>query len=117
MRLLLPLLAVVLTGCGKMMPDANPDPVEVAGRVTLNGKGVSDVTLTLQVTGGTGAMATLPVKNGDAKGSVVPGKYTYFIAEGTNAAAFQKIPNKYRAGAMDRQIEIAAGTTLHITLD
>lgn len=114
--LLLPVLVLVAFGCGKIVPDANPEAVEVTGRVTQGGKAISDVTLTLQPTG-TGTQATLPVKDGNVKGTVTPGKYTYYITEGAKAAAYKSIPEGYRAGSMDRQIEIKAGTTLDIKLD
>ena len=111
------LLALVLVvGC-KMTPGKNSDPVEISGKVTLpGGRVVNDVTLNLQPTGD-GAQATLPVKDGNFKGTVTPGKYTYFLSEGKNPAAFEAIPGKYKAGSMDRQVEIASGTTLNLTLE
>jgi hypothetical protein len=117
MRKSLLLAFIALAGC-QTNPSPNPDPIEVSGKVTLpGGKAVSDVVLNLQPTG-TGGQATLPVKNGAFKGSVMPGRYTYYITEDSkNPAAFAAIPERYRAGAMDRQIDIAAGSTLNITLD
>jgi hypothetical protein len=38
---------------------------------------------------------------------------TDFIGEGSSASAFKAIPEKYRSGSMDRQIDVAAGTTQH----
>jgi hypothetical protein len=109
MRKLIPLLGLaLLIGCG-INPGTNPDQVDITGRVTLpGGKAVTNVTFNLQPTG-TGTQAFYPVKNGEFKGKATPGKYTYFISEGASAAAFKTIPAKYRAGSMDRQIDVAAG--------
>jgi len=117
MRKLLPLAIIALAGC-QTNPSPNPDPVEVSGKVTLpGGKSVSGVVLNLQPTG-TGGQAMLPVKNGAFKGSVMPGRYTYYITEDSKyPAAFAVIPERYRAGSMDRQVDIAAGATLNITLE
>ncbi len=108
-------LAVV--GCSKVDPGKNPEMTEITGTVTLKGQPVSDVILNLQPTG-TGTMATIPVAQGKFKASVTPGKYTYFISETSRGAAvLAKIPKQYHAGALDRQIDIAAGTVLDIKLD
>ncbi|MCI0376870.1 MAG: hypothetical protein L0215_04640 [Gemmataceae bacterium] len=114
-RFLFLLASLSLLGCGAHS-GKNPDPVEVEGRVTLKSKPVSGVTLQLQPTG-TGTQASLPLKDGTFRGSVTPGKYTYYVSEGSNTAAFQVIPEKYRAGALDRQIHIGAGSKLDLTLD
>lgn len=114
MRKLLPLLAGVLIGCGDV--GRNPEPVAVSGSVTLMGKPVSDVTLNLQPTG-RGGQAALPVKAGAFQGKVTPGRYTYYISQGAKAASFRAIPEKYHAGALDRQLDVAEGTTLSIALD
>jgi hypothetical protein len=115
MRKLILLLALVLIGCGNNVGQ-NPEAVEISGRVTLSGKPVSDVTLNLQPTG-TGTQAALPVKAGEFRGKVTPGRYTYYISQGPKAASFQAIPAKYRSGSLDRQIDVGEGTTLTITLD
>jgi hypothetical protein len=119
MRKLIPLLGlaglVLLVGCG-VNPGKNPDQVDITGKVTLPGKTVTDVTFNLQPTG-TGTQAFYPVKNGEFKGKATPGKYTYFISEGPSASAFKAIPEKYRSGSMDRQIDVDAGTPLNITLN
>ena len=119
MRKLMPLLGLVLVGCSVNV-GKNDDPVEVTGKVAFaTGKPVSDVTLNLQpVKGGGHAFAT--VKNGQFKAAVMPGTYTYFIAEGPKGsppAAFDAIPDKYRAGAMDRQVEIKSGAVLDLKLE
>lgn len=114
MRKLIPLVVLVMLGCGKI--EQNPDPVDVSGRVTLRGGPVGDVTLNLQPTG-KGSQAALPVKGGAFQGKVTPGRYTYYISQGPNAASFQAIPEKYHTGSLDRQIDVSEGNTLTITLD
>ncbi len=118
MRKRIPLLVVVLVGlgCGGVNPGTNPDQVDITGKVTLAGRLVNDVTFNLQATG-VGTQAAYPVKAGAFQGKATPGKYTYFISEGTNASAFKAIPEKYRQGAMDRQINVGSGSVLNITLD
>ena len=116
MRKWIPLLSLVLIGCGGVNPGTNPEQVDISGRVTLAGRPVSDVTFNLQATG-VGTQAAYPIKGGAFQGKATPGKYTYYISEGTSAAAFKAIPEKYRLGAMDRQIDVSSGSTLNITLD
>jgi len=96
-------------GCGGIDPGKNPDRIDVTGTVTLKGKQVNDVVLNLQPTKG-GVQATMPVKNGQVKGSVVPGTYTYYLSEGPKLSAFKEVPEKYRSGSMDRQMEINNAT-------
>jgi len=115
MRKTLPLLALFLIGCS-IDPGKNADPVEISGHVTLKGNPVNDVTFNLQPTS-KGAQAMFVLKNGEFKGKVVPGRYTYFISEGAKPASYQAIPEKFRSGAMDRQIDIGDGSKLDIKLD
>ncbi len=62
--------------------------------------------LNLQPTKG-GVQATLPVKNGQIRGTVVPGTYTYYLTEGPKLSAYREVPERFRSGSMDRQVEIA----------
>ena len=60
----------------------------------------------------------MPVKGGAFRGSITPGKYTYYISEVSGkTTAFASIPEKYREGSLDRQIEIETGKSLDLTLD
>jgi hypothetical protein len=113
--LLLVVVLLPLVGC-KINPGKTSEPVEITGRVTQNGNPVNNVTLNLQPTG-KGTQAALPVKNGEIRGSVTPGKYTYYVTESGNPAALKSIPEKYHLGSLDRQVEISSGSTLTITLD
>jgi hypothetical protein len=111
------MVVLLIVGCGFKDPGKNPDPVEVSGRVTKGGRPVSDVVLNFQSTG-EGTQAAMPVKGGDFRGAITPGKYTYYISEVSGkTTAFAAIPEKYRAGSMDRQIEIESGKPLDLTLD
>jgi hypothetical protein len=105
----------VIVGCS-VNPGVNPEPVDIAGKVTLGGRPVSDVTLNHQVTGN-GTEAAFPVKAGEFRGKATPGRYTYYLSEGPKPAAYKAVPVKFRRGSLDRQIDIAAGTTVTITLD
>jgi hypothetical protein len=109
MRKLVLLLALALLGCGTD-PGRTADPVDFSGEVTLNGKPLSAATLHLQPTGA-GTEAFLPVKSGTFRGKVTPGRYTYYVS------GAKGIPEKFRAGSLDRQTDIAAGTTLRVTLE
>jgi hypothetical protein len=115
MRKLIPLFGLVLIGCMRD-PGHNPDPVEVSGTVQAGGKSVTDVVLNLQPTG-QGGQATIPVKNGEFRGSVIPGRYTWYFTETRNTAAFRTIPEKYRAGSLDRQIDVKPGAALNLSME
>lgn len=111
------LVALLIAGCGYKDPGKNPDPVEVSGRVTKGGRPVTDVVLNFQSTGD-GTQAAVPVKSGDFRATITPGKYTYYISEVSGkTTAFAAIPEKYRNGSLDRQIEIETGKSLDLTLD
>ena len=106
-----------LAGCGYENPGKQGEPLEITGRVTKGGKAVTDVVLNFQATG-EGRQASMPLKNGEFKGSMTPGKYTYFFSEmDGKSKAFVGIPEKYRQGSLDRQIEIGQIKTLDLTLD
>lgn len=119
MRKLIPLLGLVLVGC-RVDPGKNPDPVEVTGQVTsATGKPVTDVVLTFQPVD-RGATATAVVKNGQYKASVIPGTYTFFFAEGpkgVSPAGYNAIPEKYRAGSLDRKVEVKGAGEVNLSID
>lgn len=109
------LLVLGLIGCS-VNPGRNPDPVEIEGNVTLAGKKVNNVVLKLLVTG-KGLPADIQVKDGKYKHAVTPGKYAYFLSEGSDAAAFAAVPEKYRDSSTERQIEIKSAGTVDIVFD
>jgi hypothetical protein len=116
MKKLLPfVLLVAAIGCG-VNPGKTADYVDVTGKVTVKGQPVSGVVFHFRpITGG--AMRQFTLTNGDFKGQMVPGTYTYYVEEGNNPASFNAIPQKYRTASMDHKIEVAAGSNLQIKLD
>ncbi len=116
MRILCAVLVLASLGCGGVSVAPFSDPVDVTGKVTMSGKPLTDVKLNFQPTGD-GLPAVVDVKGGAFTAKLTPGKYTYYMTPGKKEAAFKAIPEKYLAGSMDRQHEIAAGTTLELLLD
>ena len=108
---------VFLVGCGGVKVVPKPDFVDVTFSVTAGGKPVNDVSLTLLSVGEVGGQVQGPVAQGKLKLSVIPGTYTYFVAEGKNPAAFNAIPAKYHAGAMDRTFEVKEAGSIELKLD
>ena len=116
LRLVLVALPLAVLGCGGVTPDKNPDPVEITGTVTLGGKPVDGATMNFQTTG-QGAQALIPIKAGKYKGVVIPGKYTYYVTEGSHPAALKGVPAAWQAGSLERQVEIPGPMTLDVKLD
>lgn len=107
------------TGCSRKIDPgpANPDPIEISGKLTLNGRPVSGVNIFFQTTGTAGTQASMSVKNGEFKGVIMPGTYTYSIQEGDDPKAFEAIPKQYYQGDLNRTVEVSAGARLEIKLD
>lgn len=105
---------VMLAGCG-VNPGKNADPVEVSGKVSINGKPVADAQLHFQPTGA-GLQAMFAVKNGQFRGTMTPGKYTYYL-DAAKPSVLASIPEKFRYGSLERQMEIDAGDSLEIRFE
>lgn len=114
-NVILVLWCVAAAGCNTTSITVTPAPVDVTGSVKLAGQPLDEGTLNLQPTG-PGNPATIPVKKGSFQAKVTPGRYTYFFSEGGSRATFAKIPVGYRAGSMDRQIDVASGSTLEFAI-
>ncbi len=110
LRFVLLPLALTFAGCGPAMKPMAAI-ADVSGSVKLMGQPMEDGVLNFQPTG-PGSPATIPVKKGTFKTQLVPGQYTYFFSEGGAKSTYDKIPPAYRAGSMDRQVEIAPGAKL-----
>jgi hypothetical protein len=108
---------VFLVGCGGVKVVPKPDFVDVTFSVTAGGKPVNDVTMTLLSVGEVGGQVQGPVAQGKLKLSVIPGTYTYFVAEGKNPAAFNAIPAKDHAGSMDRTFDVKEAGSIELNLD
>jgi hypothetical protein len=109
------LAGLALAGCGSV-PPTEPE-VEVMATVSKGGKPVSDVAINFQPTG-LGLPKVIDVKEGAFLTTLVPGTYTYYFTAGKDKGAFDSIPQGYRAGSLDRQIEIASGSgSLELQID
>ncbi len=114
-RLLSCVLLALVVGCGGSVTPTS-EPVDISGEVKASGKPVSGVKLNLQPTGD-GLPAVIDVTDGKFTVKAIPGKYTYFISAGKDAAALKSIPQKYLEGSLDRQHDVASGTVLTLSLD
>jgi hypothetical protein len=111
-------LLLSLVGCGGVKVNQNPQQSEVTVSVTTKGQPVDDVKLVmLAVDDKGGGQAEGVVSKGKVKLTVYPGKYTYYVEAGKTETSFSKIPAAYHQGAMDRTVEIQAGSTLELKLD
>jgi hypothetical protein len=117
-RLLSALAVVValaaLTGCGGGLVPESGEEVQVSGKVAAPaGKSVSGYNIFFQATGGKARMATFPIgADGSFSGTMVKGKYTYYLTAGKGAAtekALEAFPEAYRQGSLDRQIDVNGG--------
>ncbi|MFN0052012.1 MAG: hypothetical protein ACKV0T_07465 [Planctomycetales bacterium] len=113
MRKILLVLAVMIAGCGTRVTPTSA-PVKISGQVTQGGQPIS-VVLHLQPTVQGGQQAMVNVTDGKFETTVTPGKYTYYLAKG-GASGDITIPEDYTAGSMERQVDIAEGTKLDISL-
>ncbi len=103
------MLLGAIVGCGGVSVTPTAARVAVTGNVTLAGKPLTDVDLNLQPTGD-GLPAVLKVKDGKFEAELVPGKYTYFLSQGSGPAgakAIAKVPVTFLQGSADREVEFA----------
>lgn len=110
-RLFTAIVLMLVTGCGGVDPGRTAEPVEISGTVRIKGKPATDAVLNLQPTKG-GVQAALHLKGGRFSGKVVPGTYTWYLTDGARPLSPREVPDRFRLGAMDRQIEIDGGTVL-----
>ena len=108
-------LPLLLAGCGTPVETVQA-PVPVTINVTVNGKPIHDVQLTLQPMVD-GAQAVGTVAKGEFKAEVVPGIYTYYIDSGKSAADLAKIPDAYRMGSKDRKLELTQAGTFDVSIN
>lgn len=111
--------SVLLAGCGGSGTSPNPAPTAATGTVNQNGQPVSSVVLNFQPTGAGALPAAVPVSDGKFEAQINPGRYTWYISEGSGAdsrKAFATISEEFRAGSLDRQIDVAPGTALQLEI-
>jgi hypothetical protein len=116
MRVLVPLFALVIAGCGGVSVTPTPEAVDVSVSVTSGGKPVDDVKFNFQPTDG-GLPAVVEVTAGKFTSKVTPGKYTWFISSGKSENSLAAIPAQYFEGSLERQLEIPSGDSIEVKLD
>jgi hypothetical protein len=106
MRCFVLVLGVMLAGCGGVSVQEISEPEQFSGQVTQRGQPVSGVVLRFQPIAKGGTEAIVQVKDGKYTATATPGLYTYFFEEGVSPAAYQAIPDAYRHGSLEREIEV-----------
>jgi hypothetical protein len=117
---------VLVSGCGPKDQAPHDKPSPVTGTINgPDGKPMANVGIYFQPTGN-GFPMTFFAENGTFKGDMIPGKYAWSIRipeSGLNAAqqkaaatAYKGVPEKFREGSMDRQIEVKPNDTITIDL-
>ena len=102
------LMATFTTGCQYKVP-LMPAPVEVTGKLTKGGQPFGDVILMLQPLQ-TGHPVPLTVKpDGSFKGSIVPGKYAYYITPVESSSAIDSVDASFKEASMSRTVTIEPG--------
>lgn len=111
--------SVLLIGCGVSGTSPNPAPTAAGGTVNQNGQPVSSVVLNFQPTGAGALPAAVPVTDGKFEAQINPGRYTWYISEGSGTdskKSFAAISEEFRAGSLDRQIDVIPGTSLQLEI-
>lgn len=101
-----------LTGCGGYIQTEAGQQIDVSGIVNgPDSKPLNNVMIHFQATGGAAQGVNFPVKDGKFSGKMNAGKYTYYLGgEGPKMeAALKSIPQTWKAGSLDRQIDVKAG--------
>jgi hypothetical protein len=115
------ILMCLLTGCQYKVAIMD-EPVSVSGKLTKDGKPLGTVTLMLQPLE-SGHMTPLKVSaDGSFKGTVVPGKYAYFLApieniENSDTSVFNGVDASLKEASMTRTVTVQPGqTSLNVEL-
>ena len=119
MLLLVAANSIILSGCGSITPAVNPSPVAISGSVAQGGKPVSDLVLNLQPTGPGALPVTVALKNGQFEAEISPGRYTWYLSEGSEKSskkAFESVAESFRAGSLERQIDVSPGGRIELEL-
>ena len=120
MFLVLSVNSIILSGCGNITPSMNPSPISVSGSVMQGNQPVGDVVLNLQPTGPGALPVVIVLKNGQFEADVNPGSYTWFLSEGSEKSskkAFESVAESFRAGSLERQIEVSPGSKIELKLN
>lgn len=113
------LLVLAITGCG-YRAEMLKGPTEVTGKVTKGGQPFGNVVLMMQPLE-TGHPAPLEVKaDGTFKGTLVPGKYAYYLAPSNDpaqAGVLNGVDSGLKEANMQRTVTVAEGQSqLDVTL-
>ncbi|MFN6399790.1 MAG: hypothetical protein ACK449_07825 [Planctomycetota bacterium] len=104
------ILICLFTGCQYKVAIMG-EPVSVSGKLTKDGKPLGNVTLMLQPVE-TGHMVPMAVgSDGAFKGTVVPGKYAYYLAasDGGDASALNALDASLQEAKMTRTVTVQPG--------
>lgn len=117
-RLLMISFAAIALGC-KSDPPALPQPLDIDGTVTLNGKPVGNVRLVLNA-GSEGVSTGNAEVSADGKftAKLRPGKYLYVVEQiSGKSAPFKAIPEKYHSVNGEHMVEVPpTGGSIEIAL-
>jgi len=116
--LLLCVFAFAFSGCA-YKADLISEPVEIQGKLTKSGQPLGDVTLMLQPLQVGHPVPMKVSTSGAFKGSVVPGKYAYFLVvnESSDPASQGSIDASLKEANMQRTVTVEPGqTTLNVEL-
>jgi hypothetical protein len=112
-------LATGALGCSDA-PVLKDAPVSISGKVTLGGKPVSHVVLSLHPLD-QGHLKSFPVAaDGTFQGEAISGNYAYYVeksAAPNSAATMQRIDPKYHQPDMSRSVSVEFGKELALALD
>ncbi len=118
--LVISVCSVFLVGCGGSVTTPNPEPTAVTGTVIQKGQPVANVVLNFQPTGAGALPAVVPLKDGKFEAQISPGRYTWYLSEGSGAEsrkAFATISEEFQAGSLDRQIDVEPGKPLQLEVN
>lgn len=108
-------ILAMMVGCGVAVTP-NPEPVDIKGTLSLDGKPISDVKINFQPTE-IGLPAVVPVNEGKFEWKLTPGKYTWYITQGSSEKTLEGISVEFLEGSMARIIDVKAGQELNFSMD
>ncbi|MFN5104746.1 MAG: hypothetical protein ACK5GJ_18295 [Planctomycetota bacterium] len=111
-------LICLFSGCAPKV-EMLGEPVSVSGKLTKSGQPLGNVTLMLQPLEKGHPVPLKVGADGSYKGSVVPGKYAYFLMplDEANAAVLNGVDASLKEANMQRTITVAPGqSSLNVEL-
>jgi hypothetical protein len=118
-RKLIVLSILLMCGCGpSVSPMGSTTPVK--GSLSVGGKTVGDVVLTLQPAGDGHVTPLSVASNGTFSGEATPGEYFYYVGKSSaknSEQVLKTIAPKYYDTDANRKVKVAPGQELTIALD